>query len=217
MNGVNSGQLDRGKGEVEIIYSPYEDEEENISATIAIELKDLTNLGVCFAFMVGGLPDVANGAEIITIWQMLASFFSHEQVNFRDGFVFDDGSFAPYRWIHTCLSLDFNKASICLVVDGKEITQGQLKYETQPKLLNVTLKPLSAATSLTNLNVFSTTLSVDSMKDMTNIESTEFGRSGDFVSWEQLSGKWTLKGRAKKLKDIGPCQRDSSLSIFLDD
>ena len=52
---------------------------------------------------------------------------------------------------------------------------------------------------------------------MTKAENADCGRSGDFQSWEQLSGKWTLKGKAKKIKDIGPCRRDSSLSIFLGD
>ena len=208
--------------EVEVIYCPYEDKEDDFdekksSAVVTVDLKDLTNLTVCFSFMLDGLPDVASGAEIVAFWQMLTSFSVLRQAIFKDGIAFEDGSFAPYRWIHTCLSHDFDKANIILVVDGKEITKGSLKFETQPKLLNVTLKPLSAGTSLTNLNVFSTTMSVDSMRDMTKAENAECGRFGDFQSWEQLSGKWTLKGKAKKLKDIGPCQSDSSLSIFLDD
>ena len=57
--------------------------------------------------MVDGLAVVASGAEIVTFWQILASFFSPEQVGFR--ITIRDGLFAPFRWIRTCLSLDYKK------------------------------------------------------------------------------------------------------------
>ena len=115
--------------DVDAIYYPHKfGDDSNSSAILSVDLIDLNNFTVCFAFMVDGLPDVADGAEIVTFWQMLASFFPPEQVGF--GITIRDGSFAPFRWIRTCFSLDFEKANIVLVVDGKEITKGSLKFET---------------------------------------------------------------------------------------
>ena len=78
--------------EVDVIYSPYEDENEGISsAVLSVDLKDLTNFTVCFKFMVDGLADEALQADIVTFWQMLSSFFVHEQVQMA--IIFQEGSF----------------------------------------------------------------------------------------------------------------------------
>ena len=53
------------------------------------------------------------------------------------------------------------------------------------------------------------------MEDLTDIEKTECGTSGDFLSWKNASLQWILKGNAKRLHNQkDPCDRESAVEIF---
>ena len=66
-----------------------------------------------------------------------------------------------------------------------------------------------------NLNLFSSVLSEDTLEDLTDIEKTECGTSGDFLSWKNASLQWILKGNAKRLHNQkDPCDRESAVEIF---
>ena len=97
MDAVSGSQLEKISDEVDAIYSPYafspEDKETISSAVLSVDLKDLTDFTVCFAFMVDGLADVPSYPDTITFWHMLASFSF--DVSF-DALLIEDGSFAPY-------------------------------------------------------------------------------------------------------------------------
>ena len=61
--------------EIDVIYYPHEPvAKSNSSAILTVDLKDLYNFTVCFAFMVDGLVDIAQEADVVTFWNMLASF-----------------------------------------------------------------------------------------------------------------------------------------------
>ena len=119
LDAVSGNQIEKnyGNNEVKVIYSPfYADgpvEKDNISsAVLSVDLKDLTNLTVCFAFMVDGLFHEAPHPDIATFWFMLAAF---SRLEYFDSLSIEDGSFAPYKWIRSCFSIDFDKDNATLV------------------------------------------------------------------------------------------------------
>ena len=61
--------------DVDAIYYPHKfGDDSNSSAILSVDLIDLNNFTVCFAFMVDSLVDVPQHADISTFWNMLASF-----------------------------------------------------------------------------------------------------------------------------------------------
>ena len=181
------------------------------SAILSVDLKDLTSFTVCFAFMLDRLVDVTPSPDTATFWYVLESISIY--VKFDSLFI-DDGTFALYKWIHTCYSIDLVKDNVTLVINGHEISKGKVNLETKPKFFNMTLENTRLSISVTKLNLFSSALPVDSMRDITNAESPECGRSGDFLTWERALETWVLTGKAERLNLLGPCQRESSLTIF---
>ena len=163
--------------------------------------------------MVDGLVDVGTYPDTWTFFYMLKAFSM--EVEF-DHILFKDRSFAPYKWIQTCISFDFVKSNVTLVVNSKEISKGKIDVETKPEFLNMTLENTMMSIRVTKLNVFSTVLSRDLMKHVTNAESPECRRSGDILRWENSSEAWVLnlKGTATKERMFGPCQRESTVTIF---
>ena len=206
------GVNESGEREIDAIHFPYENGLGNSSSAIlSIDIEALTNFTVCFAFMLDRLADVTPSPDTLTFWYMLRSISIY--VNF-DSLSIEEGAFAPYKWILTCSSFDFVKGNVTLVVNGNEISKGKVELKTKPKFMNMTLEHTRLSISVTKLNMFFTSLPMDLMRDMTSSESPECGRSGDFLTWERASESWVLKGKARKLNFLGPCQRESSLSIF---
>ena len=72
----------------------------------------------------------------------------------------------------------------------------------------------------TNLNIFSSALSVEQMKLQTTAGEKECGLAGDFLSWEKsLEGKqWTLHSKARFVELDGglesPCMTKARMNIF---
>ena len=154
------GKIENDDKEVDVIYSPYEiGGDNNNCAALSVDLKDLNKFTVCFAFMVDGLVDVAYNAadvatspDIVTFWFMLASISINVEF---DSLSIEDGSFAPYKWIRTCFSIDFVKGNATLVANGNEISKAKVDLTTKPKLFNMTLEKTLLSISVTNLNIFS--------------------------------------------------------------
>ena len=202
--------------EVDVIYSPYDGKGENgnkSSAVLSVNLEDLTDFTVCFAAMVDGLVDTpGHFADIATFWHILASFFVPEQVGLE--IPFEEGSFAPYQWIHTCFSVNRVKGDATIVVNGIEKSKGKIFFLDKLRFLKVTLENTGMGISVIGFNMFASALTTELMEKMTKAESTECGKPGDFLSWDTAFKNWTLKGGARRERIKGPCQKESSLVIF---
>ena len=93
---VSGSQLENisDEKEVGVIYSPYPYGPEGktiSSAVLSVDLNDLTNFSVCFAFMV----DVATHQDTTTLWHMLGAFSIY--VKFDSVLGVGDKSFFRYR------------------------------------------------------------------------------------------------------------------------
>ena len=66
----------------------------------------------------------------------------------------------------------------------------------------------------TNVNVFSSSLSIERMESITRGGGEECGVQGDYLSWEQM--EWSLYGLAviESVEQIQPCQKDSSMNLY---
>ena len=109
---VSGSQLEKisDDKEVEAIYSPFgpeRREESTSSAVLSVDLKDVTKISVCFAFMVDGLVDVPTHPDTTTFWYMLAAMFPPDEVKIE--IPFEDGSFrrkTSFQIIPNVLSFD---------------------------------------------------------------------------------------------------------------
>ena len=67
-----------------------------------------------------------------------------------------------------------------------------------------------------DLNVFSSSLSVEKMKRLTSAGEEECGEAGDLISWEEA--EWTLQSMAQMNKVNrewqGPCRKESKIYVF---
>ena len=139
-------KTENGDKEVDVIYFPYEiGGDNNNSAVLSVDLKDLNNFTVCFAFMVDGMVDVADNADTATFWYMMAAFST--KVNF-DSLLIEEGTFAPLQWVHTCISINFVLGKASLVVNGHiKISKAKVDLDTEPKFLNMTLESIQLSIS----------------------------------------------------------------------
>ena len=140
----------------------------------------------------------------------------------------------PGKWIRTCFSYqktENNTTQLRLVVDGlligdENITE--VEY-TMPELLivghyehisyeHILYDPKMFKGITTDVNMFSSALSMERMVDMTNGQGGEnCWIEGDFVSWSNSS--WNLVNNATMLqldKRIhSSCRKESSVNIFV--
>ena len=71
---------------------------------------------------------------------------------------------------------------------------------------------------MTNLNIFSSALSVEQMKTQTTAGEGYCGLEGDFLSWEKSLEQWTLHSKARWV-DLdsgleGPCRARAEINVF---
>ena len=134
----------------------------------------------------------------------------------------------PDQWVHTCLSLSSISGWVTLVVNGHEMVNSReeelLNNNTShPKDLTGRLLLgcstagsgwYSYSSSVTNLAVFNSSLSLARMQRITAGGEKECGEEGDYLAWP--GSKWTLKGSARNLTipRKEPCAVEKSFQIF---
>ena len=76
--------------------------------------------------------------------------------------------------------------------------------------------PAEYPVKIADLNVFSSSLSVERMVGLTRSGNEECGTPGDLVSWEKA--EWTLHSQAKVIEVDkeweGSCRRESQVQVF---
>ena len=105
-------------------------------------------------------------------------------------------------------------------MDGKELIEKNLKVTQRPKNLTLILGSNGDSVEMTgrttNLNIFSSALSVTKMKNLTEAGVTQCGAPGDVLSWEEA--EWTLHSRARIIeveRELeGPCRRQSKMQVY---
>ena len=135
------------------------------------------------------------------------------------------GVLFPLQWTMVCISLDIDSAMLRLVVDGRVLGEAGYKAEEDDvwKILgmnsNLTLSMSTGATNnwngrVSNLNMFSSALSLERMVGLTSAGGEECGAPGDFISWEEAKVTH-LPGRMQDV-DLreGACSRRSELNYF---
>ena len=111
--------------------------------------------------------------------------------------------FFPNQWIRSCVAFDSSSGLINWVVEGRPILLSEkLKSPLNfPKNLGGKLimgalsfggKWKSVSSNLTNLNIFSSALPIEKMKNMTG--GNNCVEKGDYLAWEDM--EWLLHGKA---------------------
>ena len=131
----------------------------------------------------------------------------------------------PNQWIRSCLAINSASGSIDWVVEGVlilSLTSEKLKDTLKiPKNLSGKLilgaqpyagKWKSVSNKVTQLNIFSSSLSVEEMKSMTKDENCI--KDGDYLAWESM--EWILHGNAKieTVRITEPCEGAPLANFF---
>ena len=136
-----------------------------------------------------------------------------------------DVLFFPLQWTRMCLSLDLSTARIRLITDGQlrlEAIYEKEKDQDRPNHLSLLLGLYpdtheENTGKTTNLNLFSSALSVERMQRVTEAGNEDCGAPGDFLSWERA--KWILHSKTKIVQvdgqTEGPCRKESKILIFM--
>ena len=129
--------------------------------------------------------------------------------------------FFPLQWTRVCLSLDF-EGKVTLVVDGQLLAEQEYIREDdtryRPANMSLVLGFDTDTDSeydgrVSELNIFSPSLSVERMIGQTLAGGQECGAPGNLVNWEEA--EWTLHSQAKLVEVDGewegPCRRESQV------
>ena len=131
----------------------------------------------------------------------------------------------PNRWTRSCLAVNSTSGSITWVVEGVLVKSMESEKMKEPSKLPKNLSRMvilgavlsagkwySVSNKVTNLNIFSSPLSVEDMKRMTKDEIC--AKKGNYLAWEDM--KWTLHGNAKiDTVDINePCEGSPVANLF---
>ena len=206
--------LERPLISVDVIHLPYKPNYQYTrydSAVLSVELKDQQNFTVCFAAMLEAFSDARGNLDRAIFNSILKAI----SIRFDFATSAKDLFFKPCKWIHTCISISFASETANIIMNGIKVMEGNVEKDTKKTHLNITLEATMLDIKVANLNLFSSVLSEDTLEDMTDIEKTECGTSGDFLSWKYASLQWILKGNAKRLHNQkAPCDRESAVEIF---
>ena len=192
---------------------------------------------ICTAFMVEAWAEFTDarlfvfrdGNNKVWLWVQIfaAGAYTAFALQIEDSAEFSNQSeilFYPLQWTRVCLSKDSNTSLASLVVDGELMIEQEVKVKNQPEHLNLVLGidvdgwELTGQT--TNLNIFSSVLTVEQMESQTSPGEKECGLEGDFLSWEKSleEEQWTLHSKARWL-DLdgaleGPCTAKAKMNVF---
>ena len=124
----------------------------------------------------------------------------------------------PLDWVHTCISLEQSSGKINLVVDGTPLenrTFEEIKTVDLSSILSMRIGEKFTG-QWASLNIFSSVLPVEKMKNITSAGNGACGESGDLVSWNTKG--WALSGNGGTVKELEfgetPCRRVSRMHIY---
>ena len=114
----------------------------------------------------------------------------------------------PNQWVRSCLALSTQSGLLQWVVDGQLVEDtmlDSLKEAAANRPSDLTDKLIigrysfsegwfSPSIQVTNLNIFSSMLSIERMVGMTSGEGEECWEEGDYLAWREA--QWTLHGEA---------------------
>ena len=117
--------------------------------------------------------DYKNPSETVTIWYENPTTGSHGQEDFEDATI----PIVPHSWYHLCMGLDTESGLLRIVFNGVEVVNEEKDYfknttEWKPKSVNGKILQFKGKMGLgwyqhratfSNLNIFSTMMSVNSM------------------------------------------------------
>ena len=128
----------------------------------------------------------------------------------------------PRHWVQICLSIDKLSGSLIIVVDGQKLNQiwsvglsSENKASDMALSLGSEMNPenrdiLEHSVILTDINIFSSILSLEEMYELTTPGAETCAKKGDLLSWEESRPDWKLFSKARVLeidyKD-SPCTR----------
>ena len=152
-----------------------------------------------------------NGDQFLSVW--LINFFqAYPSVGLAVGdeeFSHPDQTFPvfPFQWVRSCLAVDTESGKVILVVDGQVVQERQVEAlknsanspkDLSGKILLGTHKYskiwLTRSNKVTNLNIFSSLMSIERMVRMATGGEEECGEEGDYLAWRDT--QWTLLGDA---------------------
>ena len=131
----------------------------------------------------------------------------------------------PSQWIRSCLAINTTSGLINWVVEGTHVlttTSEEVKNsKSQPRDLSRKLVLgarsyvagwKASSSKVTNLNIFSSTLSMQKMKSMTGGKSCL--EEGDYLAWKDM--EWILHGQGKMetVNQEEPCKEKPFVDVF---
>ena len=138
--------------------------------------------------------------------------------------------FFPHQWVRSCLAINGHTGLLQWVVDGHLLVD-HLQFtswreglaEKLPKNLTGRLllgiegshsQWLSVKQRMTHLNIFSSPLSIESMKSITRGGGQDCGRPGDFLAWQDM--EWSLHGGSllETLDPEEPCEEEPMFNLY---
>ena len=129
----------------------------------------------------------------------------------------------PFQWIRPCITLDTPTGQIQVVVNGHVLENSV--YQLLKDL--ATVRPTNingiyfgqfysknSMAKFTNLQIFSSVLSIQRMVAITSAGSEECGATGDLMAWQDM--QWTLSGTAQMETVFmdDPCTIVSDVHVF---
>ena len=131
----------------------------------------------------------------------------------------------PHQWVKSCTAINTTSGFLQFVLDGVSVLTVKPEKIGGSSLLPPTLTGnlilgalnfgghwYAVSNKVTNLNIFSTFLSEERMKDMTGDGSCL--HSGDYLSWDEMD--WTLQGNAvvETVEKEEPCKGEPLLDLY---
>ena len=129
----------------------------------------------------------------------------------------------PNEWIRSCLSVDTNSGLITWVAEGTHVLTTKSEEVKQEHSRNLSKRVILGARSwagnwaalsqsVTNLNIYSSSKSIEKMKSMT--EGEICAEEGDYLAWRDM--EWILHGQAFiETVDVNvPCKGDPYVDLY---
>ena len=137
-----------------------------------------------------------------------------------------DRPWFPLSWLNMCVSADTVSGNVRLIVQGQVVDERVLEnIKNIPVWQDGAFLTLGTNNNkgteypgmVSNINIFSSCLSIERMIAMTEGGSDLCGAPGDYLSWEEAD--WKVEGQAvlkmvKLLEDNFPCRRESKVTMY---
>ena len=135
----------------------------------------------------------------------------------------------PYQWARSCLAFTLDSGLVQWVVNGQlieDIVVAKLQALAPNRPRDLTGRLLLGAykhpagwqlcsNKVTNLNVYSSALSISKMKSLTTAGSSSCGEEGDYLRWADTT--WNLFGNAKieQVPLDEPCKPIPHINVYM--